>query len=1003
MLPGTSWTRIATSAGDSFDFLEERLLESMRESAPVLPEQSDSSPFPWNPPNHRVDPLIGRDKELSTAHALLKEVVQQWCSHMVLVLGDQGVGKSTFVKRFQKEAPRIDPDLIWAQAFCRDEPTRPYAAIGWLLRSYMDTPPQLDEWMAGERLWHEVHEKFPNETEHETADIAHLIAFLVGFKIDKSPYLNPNEDDAQTLIPRASQALTRFFGRLAHNQPVVLVLDEAQQASGPLLSLIELMVEGLSSSPVLFLLVGQPELKNALPNWQDQRKIELKPMSRAATEKTLHLLLSGIDGIPKDLNERVIPKCAGNPYAVRAIVRYLHESGAIAPEEGGERWAFDESALFDLDIPNSLSGVAHARIQALDDRDRHILQKAAVIGPRFWFGQLVMLHRLSSEHSVNSVEGVGTDQTIVELQHALDSLVQREILQTVEDNSLPGETGFGFTSNLDHSVLYEQCPARVRHRFHRMIAHWLELQPADYVETKLASIARHLEIGGETWKAAQYYQRAGQSARAHFQNEEAIRYYEEALRLTGEEELANLEHLLFALGKLYASLGRNDEALDSYSRMLRYAWIMRSRSKGGVALSKMGQVYRSLGDYETARNHFVNSLQLFRSVYDDRGVAGVLDDMGQVAWLQGDVEQALVTYSKSKSLRTKLRDPRGLSLTLHSIASVYLDQGDYEAAETHLQDALEIRRKLRDEFGVCKSLSNLGVIYWGRGNAQQAEEAWRESLEIALTIGEMPLAANIMGNVAEAIAYRGEWEEACRLISDAVSIAERAGDRRTLGNLLVNQALTRMAYGEHALAMDCARRALEISEALGNMRIMGMAKVCHGDIMVGLSAAVGEAPGIQEGLSLVTEGIATLNQSGCHVDWAMALQQAADIYRKLDRLKEMSQTQKKADNAMKEHGIHPPQRLSVPWTAVALQTSSDEKIDDKAAVDAPAAKAKSTRTKTAGKKPKTTRKTASKKAKASSKTASKKTTAPKKKSAAKPKKKTARKPKKSTKSTTSDK
>ena len=915
LLPETSWAKRGGANADPFDFVEERVLETMRATAPVLPEHSDSSRFPWSPPRHKIDLLIGRDKELLRAKQLLQEVVKNWGSSLVLVLGDRGLGKSTFLNRFREEAPKIDPDLIWAEAFCRDEPTRHFASMGWLLRNFMKIPPQLDEWMAGERLLHEVQERFSGETQTNITEIACLIAFLVGFKIEGSPYLSPNDDDAQTLIPRASQALTRFIAKVAHNQPMVLVIDEAHQASGRMLSLIDLMAEGLSNSPVMILVVGQPDLRNTLPDWQSLPTIELKPMSRAATAETLKLLLTGVDNIPKDLAERVIPKAGGNPYAVRAIVRYLHESGAIAPTEGGNRWEIDETVLFDLDIPNTLTGVAHARIQNLEARERQILQQAAVVGAQFWFGQVVMLQRLASGDSVHSVDGVGKDQAIYLLKETLDSLVERDILTHVQDNTLPGETGYGFASELDRIVLYEQCPARVRHRFHRMIAHWLELQPADYVESRLAIIARHLDIGGVSWKAAQYFQRAGQSARTHFGNDEAIRYYEEALRLTGEEELASLQNLLFALGKLYATVGRYEDALNVFSKMLRYAWIVRSRSKGGVALSKLGQVYRSQGDYEAARTHFGKALQLFRSVCDDRGVAGALDDMGQVAWLQGDVAQALVTFEKSKTLRAELRDPRGLSLTLHYIGSVYLDEGEYDKAEKSLRDALQIRRHLNDQSGICKSLSNLAVVHWGRGNATEAEQAWRESLDICHEIGELPLSANIMCNLAEAIAYRGLWDEADQLLQEGVKIAERAGDRRTLGNLLVNLALTAMSRGEHTTALDCASRALDHAIAIGNKRIEGLAQVCQGDIMVGLSKSVSEVTGVDEGLSTLRQGIQTLEESRCEIDEAQARAQLGDVLEKLGQHRASKAELKKSEEMLTKHGIRPPPKRSLPWTA----------------------------------------------------------------------------------------
>lgn len=917
IMPGSTWTPPVDGGALAFAFGEERILESLRATAPTAPqEERDLRSFPWNPDDEDLDPFIGRDRELAGMSTAFQKVIREWSGQLVLLLGDRGLGTSTVVSRFRDRACGIEKDLLWLEAHCRDEATRPYAVFGRMLRAHFGVPPQFDDWMAGESFLAEVAELYTPEEESTANEMAWLVGFLVGFKIEGSPYLSPSDDEVQTLVPRASQGLMRLISKLAFQRPTIVVVDDAHHASAPLIALLDLLTAGMAMVPVMLLVVGRPELRQANPGWQQRDAIELKPLGRVESERTLMGLLLGIEVVPRDLVERVVDKSGGNPYAMRGIVRYLHEMGVITPADGGRRWEVDETSFFDLDIPDTLRGVASARLSTLGQSDRVILQQAAVVGKQFWFGTLVMMQRLAAAEQVWSADGVGKDDRIVELKQMLDSLVFRELLARKRDDSIVGEEVYAFRSELDRQVLYEQCPARTRARTHRMVAHWLELQSPPFVEQNLAVIARHLDIGGDKIGAASYYQRAARRAREAFHNREAVALYEEALRLTGQEQLPSRLSILQRLGRLYTTTGNYDRALSAYREMLRHAWVMRSRAKGAESLQRIGQVLRSTGRYDAARNHLVEALQLFRRVKDDRGIAGTLNDLGQLAWLTGDLDKALVTFDKSKRMRTKLKDPRGLALTLHYIGCVHLERSDYAAAERFLHDALALRRRLREQTGVSMTLNNLGVIYWGRGNPDLALNAWKESLAITQEIGNRPVAAMLMCNLAEAHMAGGDFELAIPYLEEAESILDAAGDRRTLANVLLNAATLAMARGEHTSALLSARRALETAEEIGNLRLQGLARVALGDITAGTSWSVNETPGVDEGLAIMAEGIALLAKANSALDRASAQEQLADALRKLNRLTQSVPLTRDAERFFKEVGIRPPMRTSVPWAAV---------------------------------------------------------------------------------------
>ena len=70
----------------------------------------------------------------------------------------------------------------------------------------------------------------------------------------------------------------------------------------------------------------------------------------------------------------------GNPFFVEELIRELVESGGLEGERGAFRAAaqIDEAAL-----PATVQAVLAARIDRLAERDRTVLQAAAVIGHQF--------------------------------------------------------------------------------------------------------------------------------------------------------------------------------------------------------------------------------------------------------------------------------------------------------------------------------------------------------------------------------------------------------------------------------------------------------------------------------------------------------------------------------------------------------------------------------------------------------------------------------------------
>ena len=109
------------------------------------------------------------------------------------------------------------------------------------------------------------------------------------------------------------------------------------------------------------------------------RQIALVPLGAEAIEELLGDLLgsdASLAGLPELIRERT----AGNPFFIEEVVRSLDEDGNLEGERGAYRLV---RPVEDAAVPASVEAVLSARIDRLAQREKAVLQAAAVIGKEF--------------------------------------------------------------------------------------------------------------------------------------------------------------------------------------------------------------------------------------------------------------------------------------------------------------------------------------------------------------------------------------------------------------------------------------------------------------------------------------------------------------------------------------------------------------------------------------------------------------------------------------------
>jgi tetratricopeptide (TPR) repeat protein len=258
--------------------------------------------------------------------------------------------------------------------------------------------------------------------------------------------------------------------------------------------------------------------------------------------------------LPSMLTREIVQRAGGNPFFIEEVIRSLFDQGIIARREGGVEVMKKESPIT---IPSTIADVLMARIDRLDEPTKHLLKVASVIGPSFSF-------RILSD--------VASD--VEDIPGKLSFLSEVQLLKPKEQM---GEVEYLFKHALAQEAAYESLLPPRRRELHVKVAHSIESVYRAILPECYGMLAYHYGRAEEREKTEEYLIKAGKEALHSAASDEALHYYEEALRLylkkpgsnADPEKVAMLEKSIAIA--LY-NKGRFEEAIGYFDRALQYYW-----------------------------------------------------------------------------------------------------------------------------------------------------------------------------------------------------------------------------------------------------------------------------------------------------------------------------------------------------------------------------------------------------------------------------------------------
>lgn len=770
--------------------------------------------------------MVGRAAERAVLMEKLTALRSSNTGSVLLIQGEAGIGKSRLLEYLRYKALAAQVTVLMG-AGDATERTTPYHA-----------------WRAVFAELFELEAQPPDKAARRT-HVAGRVEKAVGLEMARfTPLLGAvlpldfqdNELTAQmngqVRADNTQLLLTRLLQQLASTRSLVVALEDAHWFDSASWALARRVSQ---INPILQVIALRPltepfptEYRNLL-NDPATVRLPLTPLPPADAQALVCQTL-GVKSLPNAVTELLRDKAEGNPFFSKELAYALRDSGLLTIRDGLAELAPNVD-LKAVAFPDTVQEVVTSRIDRLTATQQLTLKVASVIG------------RLFAYRILHDTYPVDSDRPI--LQNQLDTLSKLDFtfVQTPEP-----EAEYSFKHAITQDVAYGLLLFAQRRELHQQIAEWYERRYADNLAPYYALLAYHWEKVENAGKTIEYSEKSGEQALRNFANEEAVSFFERALKLAQDAKPAiaapRRARWEVQIGEAYVNLSKYVEGRKHLEAGLALAGNPVPSGVAAQGLQVLGQVVLQVWH------------RLLAGRYVNRSAAGQTDTLRIIRAYERLAE---ATYFLGETLLPVYAALHGLNLA--EVAGASPELGRSSAAvgailgfiplHSLTEGYLKRANKMVQDYPDLESREYVGMTtsyyYSGVGNWNGVQEQADRVLEIAKQLGDTRRWEDVTSHLVSMCYFRANFGECLTRANALEAAARERSDARFIALALQGRAYCQVYTGDLDSAMKSLAdlRALvgkgdEVAVLALKIELLGLESIAYlrrGDIKAAVSAA----------------------------------------------------------------------------------------------------------------------------------------------------------------------